>query len=544
MIPRPGLARRVLQLQVFVLLVAVAAGLGVVAWMSSRPATELQRAERRATLLGEALVSSPGGANALFRPGLASERRATAGALLAVVNRNGVVVRSVGTQLAPAALDAESAWTRRGRRWSGSVRLAGRRLALAGVPLRTPSGGITGSLVTGFVVVDAQAGEVRRLIDGLEALAAALAVGIAGSMLVTRWLRAQTFGLELDELTNLICEQEAMFHGIQEAVVGLDDDGAFLFANAEACRLLRLPSRFLGRPATVLVAGGRVQDILLGRVAGRDLVAVHDDRILVMNRRPVTVGDRPLGYVITLVDRTESEALLRELDGMLGLTEALRAQAHDFSNRLHAIVGLIELGATAEAARFATDLTLSNAQLAERLTTEIGHPMLVALLLAKSAVAAERGVEFRLVPSTPLSNDRDFGAPTDLLTVIGNLVDNAIEAAQGREPAFVEIRVTTTPEALEIEVADSGPGVPPDDVPAIFLDGYTSKRASSGARRGLGLALVSQLVRRRGGVVRVTTRLGAVFTVRLPLETAAAGIDRPGGELHLGTPAVIGGTSR
>lgn len=529
LLPRPGLARRVLQLQVAVLLAAVAAGLGVVAWISSGSLRDVQRAEWRALLLAEASAASWHRDRGDAPGALAGGRRATGGALLAIVNDNGVILRSSGAKLPPSALDTDAAVTRTGRAWSGTLRLAaGHQLGLAGVPLRSHGRPITGSLVAGFPVVHVGAGEMRRFLDGLAALTAALVIGIAGSILVTRWLRTQTFGLELDELTNLIREQEAMFHGIQEAVVGLDGDGELQFANAEACRLLHLPSRFHHRPATVLVPPGRVQDILLGRVLGRDLVAVHEDRILVINRRSVTTADRSLGYVITLIDRTESEALLRELDGMLGLTEALRAQAHDFSNRLHAIVGLIELGAPAEAARFATDLTLSNAQLAERLTAEVGHPMLVALLLAKSAVAGERGVQFHLAPCTPISADPAFGAPTDLLTVVGNLVDNAIEAAQGCEPAIVEVRVTATEDALELEVADSGPGVPPDDLPAIFLDGYTTKRASSGARRGLGLALVSQLVRRRGGEVRVTRRLGAVFTVRLPLGPANAAIERFG----------------
>ena len=523
MIPRRGLARRALQLQLLVLASAVALGLAVVAWLSTRSSSGARQTEQRALVLAGSVAASrsriaaaaPG---ALARE-LARETRATPGAAFALANRYGVVVRSAGAQLPPLGLDPEVSATRVGRTWSGLVRLNdGAEVAVGAVALRSAGGEIIGSLVAGLPLTHSGAGGVRLVAAGLEALAAALAVGVTGSTLVSRWLRAQTFGLELDELTNLILEQEAMFHGIREAVVGLDEEGNIQFANAEACRLLHLPARFRGRPATVLVPRGRVRDILTGRVEGRDLVAVHDDRILVMNRRPVEVGERLLGHVVTLVDRTESEALLRELDGMLGLTEALRAQAHDFSNRLHTIVGLIELGATSEAARFAMDLTVSDAQLAERLSREIGHPMIVALLLAKSAVAAERGVELRLAPSTPLPCD--LAAPSDLLTVVGNLVDNAIEATQGRDLAFVEVRISTTPDLLEIEVADSGPGVPLEEVSAIFIDGYTTKRDSTGARRGLGLALVSQLVRRRGGTVSVTRRSGAVFSVTLPLRQA------------------------
>jgi two-component system CitB family sensor kinase len=529
---RHGLSRRVLHLHILVLLAAVFAGLAWREYRSTPSSSGEREAMHQALLISETITAS------LSRPtpsatGTGLERatvtiaalertRATTGAVLVdVVNRHGVVLFRSGPQLSPAAFDGVAAATRSGGGWRGRLQLAsGARLGAAAVALRTPAGAFGGSLVVAVSPTPVSR-TIPDLVLTLEALIIALAVGTAGSILATRWLRTQTFGLELDELTNLIREQEAMFHGIREAVVGLDERGIFQFANAEACRVLHLPSRFLHRPATVLVPRGRVQDILTGRIEGKDLVAIYDDRILVMNRRPVIVGERLLGYVVTIVDRTESEVLLRELEGMLGLTEALRAQAHDFSNRLHTIVGLIELGAPAEAARFATDLTVRDANLAERLVTEVGHPMLVALLLAKSAVAAERNVQLRLAPSTRVPDD--VPSPADLITVVGNLVDNAVEATQGQEPAWVEVQVRRANGRLEIEVSDSGPGVPPDNLEAIFVDGYSTKMATSGARRGLGLALVRQLVHRWGGSISVTCRIGAVFTVVLPLGPAPGG---------------------
>jgi len=348
----------------------------------------------------------------------------------------------------------------------------------------------------------------------LEALVVAMAAGLLLSWAVGRWIRNQTFGLELDELKELIQEQEAMFHGIREGVIGLDDDGRFQFANSGAVHLLDLPQRHLRRPARVLIPDGRLQSAVLGEIKGRDTVVVHKDRILVVNRRYVEAHGKPLGYVVTINDRTESEALLRELDGMLGLTEALRAQAHDFSNRMHTVVGLIEMGATREAIEFATDLTLRDTQLMDRLTSDIANPIIVALLLAKSAVAAERNVEFRLGGAVLLPSELPYA--NDLVTVVGNLLDNAIEATQGVPNAWVALRLLRNQTELVVEVSDSGPGVRIEERDAIFVDGFTTKKVGAGLRRGLGLAMVRQLVERYHGDIKVSQEVGACFHVTLP----------------------------
>ncbi|KJE76074.1 sensor histidine kinase [Ferrimicrobium acidiphilum] len=355
---------------------------------------------------------------------------------------------------------------------------------------------------------------IMLVVHLLEALVVAMAVGLFLSWGVGRWIRNQTFGLELDELKELIQEQEAMFHGIREGVIGLDDDGRFQFANSGAVHLLDLPQRHLRRPVRVLIPDGRLQAAILGEIKGRDTVVVHKDRILVVNRRYVEAHGKPLGYVVTINDRTESEALLREIDGMLGLTEALRAQAHDFSNRMHTVVGLIEMGATREAIEFATDLTLRDTQLMDRLTSDIANPIIVALLLAKSAVAAERNVEFRLGGAVLLPTELPHA--NDLVTVVGNLLDNAIEATQGVPNAWVTLRLQRHQTELVVEVSDSGPGVLIEEREAIFVDGFTTKKVGGGLRRGLGLAMVRQLVERYHGDVEVTQEVGACFRVTLP----------------------------
>lgn len=319
-----------------------------------------------------------------------------------------------------------------------------------------------------------------------------------------------------------------MLHGIREAVLGYDKNQRVLLANDPARRLLQLPSDFLGRPLREVLPPGRLSEVVTGEAPGNDLLVVQGDRVLVANRMPIRHDHRRhLGWVVTFQDRTESETLKRQLDDAIGLTETLRAQSHEFANRLHTLVGLVELGHYSEAIRFVTDVSAARAGLTDQLKAAIRDPMLVALTLAKHSLADERGVQFRVAPDSHVTSD--IANASEVLTVVGNLVDNAIEAATLEpEPRWVELTVVSADAELLIRVRDSGPGVPAHMRDAIFTDGVTTKSSRSGAHRGIGLALVRQVVERRGGVITVDHDGGAVFTAVLPNAVGPAAPDRRG----------------
>jgi two-component system CitB family sensor kinase len=199
-----------------------------------------------------------------------------------------------------------------------------------------------------------------------------------------------------------------------------------------------------------------------------------------------------------------------------GLADALRAQEHEFQHRLHVISGLIELGRTDEAVQFINRSSTMHQELASSLVDRVGDPVLVALLLGKAAAASERGVELRVNVEGQLPND--VGDVRDLVTVIGNLVDNALEsvASVSNGVGWIEVTIAPHESGLAVRVHDSGPGIAPELVDEIFRDGFTTKVARGAQRRGLGLALVSQAARRRGGYVTVENSRGALFTVYLP----------------------------
>jgi two-component system CitB family sensor kinase len=387
----------------------------------------------------------------------------------------------------------------------------------AKVPIRDSTGRVVGLVSVGVLEKTVSAEMRRHLPTALIPPLLGLALGVVGSILLTRRIKRQTFGLEPPEIASLLEQREAILHAVREGTITVDTSGIVNLINDEAQRLLGLDRSAVGRPLTELVPEGRPREILTGASPARDETILVDRRVVVVNRVPVELRGRPVGSVITLRDRTELETLTRELDDVQSLADALRAQEHEFSNRMNVVSGLIELGRHDDAVRFINRNSQLHQDLAAELMESVGDPVLSALLLGKASVASERGVDFAVTVDGTLP--RAVSDPNGLVVVIGNLIDNALDSAHdGPGEAGVEVGVWVAEDELVISVHDSGAGIPADMATEIFTDGFTTKVATSGSRRrGLGLALVSQEVARRRGRIEVRSDGGATFTVRLPL---------------------------
>ena len=388
--------------------------------------------------------------------------------------------------------------------------------ANAKTPLRGPDGSIIGEVSAGILERHVSDQVIQELPSLFLYFACSLGIGVAASLTLARRLKRRTFGLELDEIAALVQEREAMLHGIREGVITFDRHGRVTLINDEARRLLPLSDDPVGRPIEELVPDGRLCDLLSGTLSGHDRAVVTDAHILVVNRMPVFRRGRDLGAVVTLRDRTEFEGLLRELDSVDALTDALRAQQHEFSNRMHTVAGLIELGDHGAAVSYALDVSGHSADLAESIRERVEAPEIAALLLAKTAVAAERGVQLTLSEDSRLGkNDSDTNM---LLTIVGNLIDNAIDAASAwpSQPARVTVCLAAGEEEVTIEVIDSGPGVPKELATQIFTDGFTTKSVTERRHQGIGLALVHRLVHRAGGTITLDSTDATRFVVILP----------------------------
>nr|WP_078971019.1 sensor histidine kinase [Streptomyces chattanoogensis] len=386
------------------------------------------------------------------------------------------------------------------------------RSARGKVPLRDENGKVVGAVSVG-ISYESVRGRLLSTVPELLAYAGgALAVGALAAYLVARRLQRRTHDLAFSDISALLTEREAMLHGIREGFIALDEHGRIRLMNDEAQRLLDLRAEDTGRHLDETLPPGRTTDVLAGRISGGDLLAVSGQRVLVANRMPTDDG----GAVVTLRDRTELERLGRELDGTRGLIDALRAQDHEHANRLHTLLGLLELGLYDEAVEFVTQAVGVHRATAEQVTERIRDPLLAALLVGKATVATERGASLSLSPDTYLP-DR-LVDPHSLVTVTGNLVDNALDATAGGRDARLEVEVRADGRTAVVRVCDNGPGVPEARRAEIFTEGWTTKEPPAHGRRGIGLALVRRLAERYGGSVTVGERPGggAVFTVTVP----------------------------
>ncbi|MDG4859819.1 sensor histidine kinase [Streptomyces sp. T-3] len=386
------------------------------------------------------------------------------------------------------------------------------RSARGKVPLRDAEDDIIGAVSVG-IEYDSVRDRLIHAIPGLFAYAGgALAVGALAAYLISRRVQRQTRDLAFSDISALLAEREAMLHGIREGVVALDRGGRIRLLNDEAQRLLTLDPEAIGKTLDVALGPGRTTDVLAGRVTGKDLLTVRGPRVLVANRMPTDDG----GAVATLRDRTELEQLGRELDSTRGLIDALRAKDHEHANHLHTLLGLLELEMYDDAVEFVGETVGTHRATAEQVTEKIHDPLLAALLVGKATVAAERGVSLRISDDSLLP-DRLID-PQGLVTIAGNLVDNALDAAVGSLHARVEIALHAEGRTVELQVRDSGAGVPADKRELIFTEGWSTKEPPAHGKRGIGLALVRRLAERQGGHARVADAPdgGAEFTVVLP----------------------------
>ncbi|WP_314104657.1 Spo0B domain-containing protein, partial [uncultured Frigoribacterium sp.] len=296
----------------------------------------------------------------------------------------------------------------------------------------------------------------------------ALGLGVVASVLIRRRLDRLTLGLQPDDLASLVQNQQAVLAGVGEGVLAVARDGRVSVCNEQAAQLLGLGAGAVGRllgdldlPEPLVALLGR------GPARPESTTLVVGPHVLFVDVRPVRREGVDLGRVAVLRDRTAVEALTRRLDAVGAMTTALRAQRHEFANRLHAVSGLLEIGRVDQAKRYLADV-LEHGPLrypvkhADRLT----EPHLQAFLGAKGVEAAERGVLLQLGPETLVSGS--VVEPGDVTTVLGNLVDNAVRAAVagGTSPAWVEVEVLDDGRDLHLSVMDSGRGV--DDEHAVF----------------------------------------------------------------------------
>lgn len=418
--------------------------------------------------------------------------------------------------------------------------------------------------------------DVRRELILLGTVAVlALALGGVVSVMLGRRLRRETLGVGPEELAEMARDQGAVLHGLDDGVLGFDTNGKLTLSNSNAKELLGAASaKHVDRAGGADLVNGTAGANRGAASAGdsdRELVDASDDELVNVPdeitalmadapadgalRRRITIGDRILlatavrvqrdgvsvGGVVTLRDETQMLTMARQLESVTAMARALRTQRHEFANRLHTVLGLVDTGATDEAHTYLSSILGTGP-----ITTPvedidlISDPYLRAVLEAKGTTAAEAGVALAVTPdSLAVGAVRD---PEAVTLILGNLIDNAVRAAvAGRRYAEdggrVEVQVLSSGMELHAVVTDTGDGIDDEVAGKIFDEGFSTSTAASapdfgiglttgtgtgdGHGLGIGLALSRRVAEKGGGAVWLIDGHdpdlgGASFGMRLP----------------------------
>ncbi|EAX47972.1 signal transduction histidine kinase regulating citrate/malate metabolism [Thermosinus carboxydivorans Nor1] len=319
------------------------------------------------------------------------------------------------------------------------------------------------------------------------------------------------------EATVLLEQNRALLHSIREGVIAIDNRGYITLVNREAQRRLNMTENPVGRHISEVVPNTRLLHVLKTRQAEYDQEHLLGDKAVITNRMPIIANGKVIGAIATFRDKEDVKQLAEELIGVKNLLESMRAQAHEYINKLHAISGLIQMGQYDKVVELITQFYKSKQELISFIVARIRDKATAGLLLGKVSQAQEKGVVLRIAPRSRLVRLPDHFSSASMVTVLGNLITNAIEAVAGQtaERRCVEVRISQGSKFLRISVTDRGCGIPQEKRQRIFERGFSTKQGS----RGIGLALVREEVEASGGKIIVYSRVneGSRFVVTIPM---------------------------
>lgn len=382
---------------------------------------------------------------------------------------------------------------------------------------------VVGSVSVGVARESVRADLLAVVLSFAPWILGAAGVGTVAAALAALYVRRRIYGADPDQMPALLQSRQALLHSVGDAVVGVAPDGAVALVNDEAGRLLGTPQDAVGRPAEDVLPADVAS--LLAQRPGEPLsrLVLTGERVLLARVRPAHMGGRVAGWTLTAQDRTELRTLLRQLEGQRGLAETLRAQTHEFNNRLHVLSGLLSFGDVDEARRYLEALTDGTGGAGRAALEDASAAALVA---AKTSWASEAGVRLQVAEGSAAAPGR---VDEDVLTVLSNLVTNAVEAAG--DGGRVEVWLQVDDDGTRLRVDDSGPGTAGRSVAELVRWGVSSKENGPGegmaGGRGVGLALVDRIVARRGGVLQAGDgpRGGARFEASWPDAGAVSDAD-------------------
>lgn len=343
-------------------------------------------------------------------------------------------------------------------------------------------------------------------------------VGLLGTWVLVKVLKRILFGLEPYEISTLFEQRQAMLQSIKEGVIAVDDSGEVTLINEAAQELLNYrQSQDDAQLSTLSHAWAQVVDlseVLRDGTAHRDEEINIRDRLLLINTVPVRSNGKIIGAISTFRDKTEVRQLMQRLDGMVNYADSLRERSHEFMNKLHVILGLLHLKSYKQLEDYIIKTANNYQEEIGSLIGKIKSPVIAGFLLSKINRASDAGHKLLISHDSQLPDNGNENQVAVLITVLGNLIENALDALGHQPGGEISISLYHRNGWLHCEVNDDGPGIEPGRIDHIFEKGVSSK----GSERGVGLSLVKQQVESLGGNIFVESEPGVFtqFFVQIP----------------------------
>nr|WP_254901197.1 sensor histidine kinase [Tuberibacillus sp. Marseille-P3662] len=375
---------------------------------------------------------------------------------------------------------------------------------------------LVGVVTVGFLTKDIQQEIWTKMTTiGLFALVVLL-FGIVGGVFLTKNIRKDTLGLEPHEIAALYRERGAILQSVKEGVVAVDEKGLITMINASACDTIGVEGDLSGKSIKQVIPNTRLYSVLENGTVDRNQEMILNDRVVIANRVPIIEKGRVVGAVSSFRDKTELRDMVNTLSEVKKYSEDLRAQTHEFKNKLYVLSGMLQLGHYQEAIDMIQVEAASQENQSQVIFNQIHDPNVQAILLGKISQASEKKIHFTIDRHSSLDVLPEHFDISKIITILGNLIDNAFEAVMVQEDRQVAFFTWDVGNDVVFEVADNGKGIPEHHISKIFRQGYSSKASDN---RGYGLANVKEALDSLGGTIEVDNQQtgGAIFSVFIPI---------------------------
>ena len=371
--------------------------------------------------------------------------------------------------------------------------------------------------LTGFIMVSASLSTIRHeqrqviFLFGV-IFTVILILAILFARIISGSIRKSLLGFEPGTFARMYLQREEILDNLAEGIVAVDAGGGFLYRNTSAGRFLEEDHLPKGSPLS-----GYVEECRVTGLKRTGLMVETGNHTLLASVMPLVENSPSMGILLILRDRTEITQMAEQMTGMDHMVEALRANIHEYLNKLHVISGLLQIGEVPEAIKFIDGTAADTKSGYQAVIHQIENRTIAALLLGKSSHARELDIQFTLRKDSYLEPHNRFLSTKELVTIIGNLIENAFEAIAGKEGIRqVELFIGSEQKGLTLSVDDTGRGMTPEQVETIYQRQYTTK----GEGHGIGLRLIQEIVRKHDGYLDIESEPGegSSFTISISRE--------------------------